>query len=109
MLVFRYRAKELLISFKNPGYKEECEWRIVATVHKKSEKIHYRNGRFGITPYVKLNLSRRDDLPSFNLPLTALWVGPNSPTKKNTRGVEMLLESKGVEVELLYSNTDYRA
>lgn len=110
-LTFRHRIKEILISCKNPGYKEESEWRIVATVHKvhkKSEKIEYRNGRFGITPYVRLNLSRRADLPNRKLPITTIWTGPNSPAKRNPRGLEMLLESKSIEAQLLFSEIDYR-
>jgi hypothetical protein len=106
--LFQHRAKELLISLKNPGYKEECEWRIVATTHKSSKKIQYRNGRFGITPYVTLNLSRRADLPQFSLPVTTLWAGPNSPAKHNKRGLEMLCENKGLKVPLLFSKTEYR-
>jgi hypothetical protein len=107
-MLFQHRLKELLISLKNPGYKEECEWRIVATAHKKSGKIKYRNGRFGITPYVTVNLSRRDELPRFSLPITKIWAGPNSPTKRNSRGVEMLCESRGLQVSLLFSEIEYR-
>lgn len=107
-LLFQHRANELLISLKNPGYKEEREWRMVATVHKNSETIQYRNGRFGITPYVRFNLSRRDDLPEFRLPITTLWAGPNSPAKRNARGINMLLESKGLGIALLFSEIEYR-
>jgi len=107
-MLFQHRAKELLISLKNPGYREECEWRIVATVHKNSKKIQYRNRRFGITPYVRLNLSRRADLPQFSLPITRLWAGPNSPAKRTPRGLEMLCESKGLQVPLAFSEIEYR-
>ena len=107
-LLFNHRAKELLISFKNPGYKEECEWRVVATVHRKSEKIQYRSGRFGITPYIRLNLSRRADLPAFKLPITKLWVGPNSPAKLNSRGLSMLCESRELGTALYFSEIEYR-
>jgi hypothetical protein len=108
-MTFEHRAKELIISLKNPGYKEECEWRIVAAVHKNSKKIEYRNGRFGITPYVTLNLSRRGDLPRFRLPITKIWAGPNSPTKANPRGVEMLCENRSIQVPLLFSEIEYRS
>jgi hypothetical protein len=57
--VTRYRLKELMISFKGVAYEDEREWRVVATLHKQKEAIQYRNGRFGITPYVRLNLSAR--------------------------------------------------
>jgi len=107
-LVFRHRVKELLISFKSPSYKEESEWRVVATVHKNSEKIEYRNSQFGITPYVKLNLSHRDDLPNLKLPITTIWAGPNSPVKRNTLGLEMLFESKSINAQIKFSEINYR-
>jgi hypothetical protein len=107
-MVVQHRVKELLISFKNPAFREECEWRLVATVHKNSEKINYRNGRFGITPYLKLNVSPRSILPTSRLDISSIWVGPNSPAKTNRRGLEMLMASKGMQVDLLFSENEYR-
>ena len=107
-LVFQHRVKELLISFKNPAFKEESEWRIVATIHKDGKNILFRNGRFGITPYVKLNLSPRYILPSRKLDLTSLRVGPNSAANKNRRGLEMLLASKNIDIGLTFSGMGYR-
>lgn len=107
-MLILHRIGVLLISFKNPGYLEESEWRIVAMVHKKSGKIEYRNGRFGITPYVKLNLSPRSDLPNLSLPITTMWVGPNSQAKQNKLGIEMICKSKTIESRLKFSQIDYR-
>jgi hypothetical protein len=107
-MVVQHRVKELLISFKNPAFSEECEWRLVATVHKNSEKIHYRNGRFGITPYLKLNVSPRSILPAAKLDISSLWVGPNSPARTNRRGLDMLLASKGIQADLSFSDNEYR-
>ncbi|MEN3940569.1 DUF2971 domain-containing protein [Prosthecobacter sp. SYSU 5D2] len=104
----RYRAKELLIAFKSATYKEESEWRLVATVHKTSSKINYRYGQFGVTPYVKLNISRREELPGLKLPITKVYVGPKSSIKNNTLGVEMLLASNGIQAPLIFSNINYR-
>jgi len=107
--VFQHRVKELLISFKNPAFKEESEWRIVTTIHKDSKKILYRNGRFGITPYVKLNLSPRSILPNRKLDLTSLRVGPDSVANRNRRGLEMLLASKNIDIDLTFSGNGYRS
>jgi hypothetical protein len=107
-LQFQHRIKEILISFKHPAFREEAEWRLVATVHKNSEQINYRCGRYGITPYVRLNLSRREDLPGLRLPMTTIFAGPNSPAKRNARGLKMLCESKGVDARLKQSGIKYR-
>ena len=102
----QYRIREFLLSFKNPGYKEECEWRIVTAASASSEKISYRYGPFGVTPYVKVNLSAKNDLPNFKLPITEIQVGPNSPIKKNPIGMEMYCGI--LQIPLKYSGIDYR-
>lgn len=108
-LLFRYRVKELLIAFKQPGYKEEAEWRVVATVPEKSPKIHFRNTSFGIAPYVVIELSRTEIAGQKRLPLSSIFIGPRSPAQHNTRGLEMLLQSKRMQVPLIQSATQYRA
>lgn len=106
LMMCAYRAKELLISFKSPAYSEEQEWRIVATVHKNNWKIKYRESKYGITPYVKLNLTIRESFPKLILPITEINVGPNSPSKQNKLGIKMFCDKMGIPVS--YSNIDYR-
>jgi hypothetical protein len=108
-MLVQHRMKEFIISFKNPGFKEESEWRIVVTVHKANPDIKFRNGRFGITPYVKLNLSPYNVLPDLKLKLSSIWVGPRSPAIQNRRGLEMFLASKKIDVGICFSETDYRS
>lgn len=103
---FQYRVKELLLSFKNPGYKEECEWRIVTAVQTGNEKIKYRYGNFGITPFVRINMTPKIELPSLKLPIPEIRIGPNSPIKKNPLGIEMLCGTRNIALE--YSDIDYR-
>lgn len=108
-LMVEHRLKEILISLKNPGYQEEQEWRIVTTLHKNSNKIKYRYGKFGITPYVLINLSSRDILPIAKLPISSILLGPKSLEIKNRRGLEMFLESKNFNINICYSNIEYRS
>lgn len=104
---FQLRVRELLLSFKNPGYKEECEWRIIATPTSINEKIKYRYSSLGVTPFVRLNLAPKNELPNLRLPISKIRIGPNSPAKNNSLGIEMLCKSRNILRE--YSETNCRA
>lgn len=108
--LIQFRIKELLISFKAPGWKHEAEWRIVATLfqHDTEKRICFRETRYGITPFVKLNLSSGDDLPACKLPITSVTLGSQSEAIKNPRGLEMLLGDNGMTVPVRRSTSASR-
>jgi len=108
--LIQFRIKELLISFKAQGWKHEAEWRLVATLFRRDDekRVYFRETKYGITPFVKLNLSSGDDLPACKLPITSIRMGTQSEAGKNPRGLEMLLEESGMEVPLRVSTTASR-
>jgi len=64
-----WALERLSVVCKNPGFREEQEWRLVASDPIWGEKIHFRPGRFGLTPYVQLCGAER-------LPLREVAIGP---------------------------------
>ena len=108
-LMVQHRMKEILISLKDPGYRAEREWRIVATAHKTDESISFRSCNYGIVPFGRLNLSPRSELPNLILDITSVWIGPDSKCRDNLRGVEMLLDHYKVDAKIFFSNMRYRS
>ena len=110
--------------FKDEAFAEEVEWRIVLEANRQmlldvhcsdpsSPTIHFRPGRFGVTPYIDLPLR----LSSVESPLRKVVVGPSQHADENVDGVRLLLETKGIKVrtdsspdgvEVVSSKTPYR-
>ena len=107
-LIFQHRLKEILISFKNPGYREEKEWRIVSCIHNMDEKIMFRSGSHGIIPFIKLNLCPQESLPDTKLSITSIWVGPNQQHANSRKSLELYLKRKFSTIEVIESKIKYR-
>jgi hypothetical protein len=97
--------------FKDEAFSEECEWRIVVNVERQklldahcsdysSPIIHFRHGKFGVTPYIDLPLQ----LTSSDSPLRRIVVGPSPYEEEAVEGVKLLLESKGIKMKTQTSN-----
>lgn len=66
--------------FKDPAFKEECEWRLISQVYERSneEKIKYRaNGSF-ISPYIPLTLDGPRPDGEAGGPIVSINVGPTT-------------------------------
>ena len=62
-----------LVRFKNPAYRVEQEWRLLAHVaHTAGQQVEFRTSTLGIVPYVA-----RTPRKGTKLPLNAVWVGPS--------------------------------
>jgi Protein of unknown function (DUF2971) len=103
----------LIPTFKNPGFAEEEEWRLIFT---PDPTLHvepaFRTGRNMLIPYYGLQSLGWGDKP---LPITGVCVGPGIHKEINAQSVQMLLERRnckgrpecpGVRVEI--SKTPYR-
>jgi hypothetical protein len=97
----RFQLVSLLLTecaaFKNPGFKEENEWRLIR-LGKGNSPRKFRTGRFGIAPYIELNPPNDQKLP-----IKKVMQGPTTDRSSAKRSVEMLLEDygyAGVEVEV---------
>lgn len=57
-------SRPACISVKDWRYRDEAGWRLVCQIHRYSEvPIHFRAGRYGLTPYMKLQKSDASPLP----------------------------------------------
>ena len=86
---------------KHAGYHEESEWRIVATTSAESTALyHFRAGRFGLTPYLKLPLGA-------GIKLTDITLGPKL-SDANRWSVAWLCRKHGIEAAIAPSALAYR-
>lgn len=98
---------ELAPTFKHPKFKEEKEWRIIASLQtkKSTELIKFRPGQSMIVPYIELPIPKEVE----NLVINHIVVGPSHEPILSKGSVEMLLKSKNVKFdEVQYSTIPYR-
>ena len=93
-------------SFKDEAFAEEHEWRAVFHVVRKQlmelqnadtskPVIHFRAGKFGVTPYAEFPLN----LGTAESPLRKILVGPTPHWKEAVEAVRFLLQTNGVKVQ----------
>lgn len=80
--------------YKNEGFHEEAEWRIV--VKEPSTPLSYRAGLSCLIPYIELNVLAEKST------LLEVVVGPNPDQMRCMRSAEMALESFGYHQVLVY-------
>ena len=89
---------------KHRGFSEEKEWRF-AFATKRKEDCSFREGRFGLTPYLPIGL-KLCVCPS---PLRRVVVGPGPHKREWVETVKLLLAKKGFAVkEVVPSQIPYR-
>ncbi|MCA1326397.1 DUF2971 domain-containing protein [Herbaspirillum sp. alder98] len=81
---------ELVPLFKNEGFHEESEWRIVA--NKPQEMVKFRANSSCLAPYVELELLSNVAKSA----LREVIIGPNPNQRRCQLSVEMLLKSNGL-------------
>jgi hypothetical protein len=91
----------LLLSFKQPGFQHEQEWRLVyylSRFERSDEAPQYHVGTMGLTPHLPLKLIKTHGFHSGHFPLLEVVVGPTAER-------ELALEaSKFFLAELGYSS-----
>jgi hypothetical protein len=90
-----YRLGEFIVSFKNSQFSEELEWRIVVSKHNSNagKSINFRPTQFGISPYVKVNISPVEMVHENCLPIKRIILAPKSKSKNNIKGMRMMLNN----------------
>jgi len=84
---------ECLVSFKNPSYREEAEWRLIV-FGKEAGQIKYRAKEGNLIPYVELDLMA----PSGNSPVNKVSFGPTLEPRVTERALRMVLgEQVGIQ------------
>lgn len=92
---------------KHPGFEEEAEYRQIyqPTSSPLLLETKYRNGRFGLTPYVEIGF-----LQEGRLPIESITIGPCGNPDSEERSLRMLLSSYGYgDVEVFKSGIPLRA
>lgn len=92
------RLLALSSTLKHPGFREEHEWRLVfhmLAAYPDQELIKFREGKFGITPYIEIPLG----ITTHGTPLRRIVVGPTANKDEAVKGLQALLEGKGVKVK----------
>lgn len=92
--VLRMHAASLSVYLKHSGFKEENEWRIVASVPKgevtdEESIVKHRPTSRGIVPYVNVPLA--EELP--RIPIFKIYVGPGPDPQARAAAVVSLLTS----------------
>jgi hypothetical protein len=91
--------------FKNKGFSEEDEFRIVLTKNLVSPKTKFRVGTYGLIPY--LNLKMKDNN---KLPIKRVVIGPAKDRTLINLGVRMLLDASNYrDVPIEFSLVPYRS
>lgn len=92
--------------FKDKGFEEEDEWRLVCSTNNPhtKPKVEFRPGRTGIVPYVNWGIS-----PDGVHQLHTIRIGPNPHSKLAEYALQTLLNDVGLPSNsLLLSNIPYR-
>jgi len=96
MLSSQIHLEILATMFKHSAYKEEREWRFVKfhNDHGDDANLHFRNGQFGLVPYLEIPLTVAGDFrPS------RIIVGPTHYKDEALKAVELLASSHGVKLK----------
>lgn len=89
---------EFLTMFKHSSFEAEHEWRLCHLTHNAAlEHIQFRDGQFGLTPFVELVPF---DLPSTNLPIDLITHAPTKDANNVRFALRALLRSSGYDDEV---------
>jgi len=88
--------------FKNDGFKEEQEFRMVILPDRPFEGVNFRVNDNGLVPY--LIVKSKDKLP-----LKSIRIGPRSNRSMMMEGIAFLLQSKGYNsTRISFTETPFR-
>lgn len=92
----RSHVADYLLSFKHPAFSVESEWRLCLTPDTSDEiQIRFRDGPYGLTPYVEIDPTPMAGVNTNKLPLASITHGP-VPDPSNTRfALDKLMRSRG--------------
>ena len=83
MVSLSLKVNAVMLAFKDAGFREEQEWRIVGHL-KGSTKL--RPGRSGVVPYACVPLCTKEDKPR----IAQFTIGPNQEPELAKEGVRMV-------------------
>lgn len=113
---FMVSVRELLFSFKHPGFAEEREWRLVYSEHSNprinrgASMPEIRTFDGNIIPYIVLSLGRaievsNDDVAGIRFPIVEVKVGPTINAELNRQSISQALLGIAPDVEHYISDS----
>jgi hypothetical protein len=91
----RDNVADYLVSFKHPAFDVENEWRLCHIVSRSQEDhVLFRDGPYGLTPYVCLDPSPMAGVNHNRLPISRITHGPVSDPANACFALEKLLRAK---------------
>lgn len=92
----RANTAEYLMCFKHPAFEVEQEWRLChVTTHREEDHVMFRDGHYGLTPYVSLDPTPMAGVHTNKLPLTRITHGPTIDPTNVRYALGKLLGAKG--------------
>jgi len=92
---------EAVISFKDPAYDEEGEWRLIqfgrvfSSTRQWMHPVEFRERRGRIVPYADLDLSRSTGPYAGKLPVREIVHGPTQDPERSGKALRLLVEARG--------------
>jgi hypothetical protein len=96
---------EAIISFKDPAYAEEGEWRLVqfgrawSRRKKWQHPVQFRERKGQIIPYADLDLSQSVGPYAGKLPIVEIVHGPTQDAERSGKALRLLVEQCGYTVD----------
>ncbi|WP_447902472.1 DUF2971 domain-containing protein [Pseudomonas serbica] len=88
---------EISLFFKHPAFSVEHEWRAIHIVTREQPSdIKFREGAYGLTPYVELDISAHDGMYPNKLPLESITAGPSRNPETLKNALRKMKEVKGL-------------
>lgn len=86
----------LCLAFKDYRYSDEAEWRICLKSHSGAEdKVNFRNGNFGLTPFKQLFIDSTKNSCGHIIPIKKVRIGFASDPETTKRALNLLFRSTG--------------
>ena len=88
---------EMAVTFKHPAYSVEHEWRALhASSPLKKPDLKFREGAYGLTPYITLDISASAGVNAHRLPLRTITTAPSQNTHNSYLALKKLIEVKRI-------------
>lgn len=93
--ILRFTLLNYICTFKHPAFEAEQEWRIVhLAIPDECDYILFRDGQFGLTPYIELELKNE---VGDRLPLVRITHSPTSNAENVRFALNSLVRAKGYD------------
>ncbi len=101
LLASSRQKQKAIRKIKHHGFEDEHEVRLVPSCGPAKKFFHFRSGRFGLTPHIKLTGTGPDNEPFVTrarpLPIRAIKVGPTAYPGPEVESIKGLLSMHGYQ------------